>query len=87
MNSGEGMDTYGDVRRALEDTRTARGASNDPTIWPEWLKLLLATLSVIVTVTLAYAALDKRISLVDQKLDLKLDGITWQLQQLKAGRP
>jgi len=72
--------TYDDVRTALEDARTRRGVSNDPARWPEWLKLVLATGTVIVTITLAYGALDKRIALVEQKLD-------FIVQQLQKGRP
>jgi hypothetical protein len=74
-------DTYDDVRRAIDDSRTARGVSNsDDRRFPEWLKLALAALSVIVTVTLAYAALDKRIALVEQKLD-------FIVQQVQVHRP
>lgn len=61
-------DTYDDVRPFER-----RG-------WPEWLKLALAALSVIVTITLAYAALDKRIALVEQKLD-------FLVQQVQVHRP
>lgn len=65
------MTVYTETRRALADARTERGESNDVvrTPWPEWLKLLIATVSVIVAVTLAYASLDKRMALLEQKLD------------------
>jgi hypothetical protein len=69
-------DAYDDVSRAIRDAREAGGpwggrpVSADPSkMWPPWLHLVMAVATVIVTVTLAYAALDKRISLIEQKLD------------------
>lgn len=83
------MTVYTETRRALADARTERGVSNELQLqkWPEWLKLVLAAGSVIVTMTLAYSALDKRIDLLNQKLDLKLDGIAQQLHELQGKRP
>lgn len=37
--------------------------------WPAWAQLVLAVGAVVVTIVLAYSALDKRISLVEQKID------------------
>jgi hypothetical protein len=76
---------YVETRRALNDARTARGVSNGATLprLPEWVKLVIATATILVSLTLAWAALDKRIDLVNQKLDLKLDGIFQQLQRLE----
>lgn len=37
--------------------------------WPAWFQLVLAVAVMLVSVTLAYAALDKRIALIEQKLD------------------
>jgi hypothetical protein len=65
------MTVYSETRRALADARTDRGMSNgvEGPKWPEWVKLVLATGAIIVSITLAYATLDKRIALLDQKLD------------------
>lgn len=80
MTAHTDSSTYDDVRSALQDARTARGVSNDPQRWPEWVKLLLATGAVIVSVTLAYASLDKRLALQEQKLD-------FIIQQMQVKRP
>lgn len=75
---------YGAVRRGVP---TIRGGRPDSTRWPEWIKLLLAIGAMVVSITLAWAALDKRISLIDQKLDLKLDAIGQQLHRLEGPHP
>lgn len=56
--------TYEDIRRAIKDEHDDNGGK-----WPSWLPFALSIAAVIVSVTLAYAALDKRISLMEQKLD------------------
>lgn len=72
--------TYDEVTRALSDVleerereREERGANlrgrGGSNRWPAWLQTVIVVGTMIVTITLAYAALDKRISLVEQKLD------------------
>lgn len=89
---------YGDVRRGLREAAATRRRHTDPTRWPEWIKLLIAIVSMVVSITLAWAALDKRIALVeqelnlklnavDQKIDLKLDAIGQQLHRLEGAHP
>jgi len=86
---------YDVVRRGVPAVRRGR---HDPTRWPEWIKLLIAIISMVVSITLAWAALDKRIALVeqelhlklnavDQKLDVKLDAIGQQLHRLGRRAP
>ena len=72
------MDTYNETQRAITDVLEARdqarrngdmrsGTNNNS--YPAWIQLVLAVLAVVVTVVLAYGQLDKRISLMEQKLD------------------
>lgn len=71
------MSTYDLTRDAINDVLDARdqarkssgyGARNGDK-WPEWVKLVIAVGTIVVTVTMAYAALDKRMSLLEQKVD------------------
>lgn len=78
-------ETYDDVRRAIDDARIARGEhsrKDDPGGWiPQWIQVVLAVGAVIVSVVLAYGALDKRIALIEQALlqqREKLDLIIYQ---------
>lgn len=69
-------DTYDQTRNAISDVLEARDQArsrgdrnSDPGKWPAWGQLLLAVLAVIVTVVLAYGALNTRITVVESKLD------------------
>lgn len=65
-----GSETYDDVRRALEDdARTRTGRNGNGGKWPQWTQTVLMVGAMIATIVMAYAALDKRIALVEQKLD------------------
>lgn len=56
--------SYEDMRRALtDDRRTTNGK------FTEWAKLIITIGATLVSITLAYAALDKRIALLELKLD------------------
>lgn len=63
--------TYEDVRRAVGDALDSRGQHQrqDDGSWRTWVQLVIAVGTIVVTVTLAYGALDKRISLIEQKLN------------------
>jgi hypothetical protein len=67
------------VRQAMEDDRAEYRHQRSGDKWPVWFQLLLSVLIVVVTVVLAYAALDKRITLVELKIDQVL-------QAQKVGR-
>lgn len=79
-------DTYDDVRRAIDDARMARGeqsrSSDGGGGWiPQWIQVVLAVGAIIVSVMLAYGALERRISLIEQALNeqrQKLDLIIYQ---------
>lgn len=63
---------YSETMRAIEDSRATRGYfgnDNEDRKWPSWIHVIIAVGAVVVSVVLAYAALDKRISLMEQKLD------------------
>lgn len=62
-------DTYSETRRAIDDARWERkqGANSDD--WAGWIKLVITIAAMIVSVTWAWSNLDKRISLMEQKLD------------------
>lgn len=76
--------TYDQVRQALDDERSSRGEhsrAGDGGKWPAWVQTAVAVLAVIVSVVLAYGALDKRIALIEQALNdqrQKLDLIIYQ---------
>jgi hypothetical protein len=53
----ERIERYGEPR-GTQDTR-----------WPAWLQTVIIVGTIIVTITLAYATLDKRVALVEQKID------------------
>ena len=57
------------VRRAMDEDRAEYRHQRSGDKWPVWFQLSLSVLTVVVAVVLAYAALDKRISLVEQKID------------------
>lgn len=69
--------TYEEVRRAITDERN--GSSQQGPLLPAWMQLFIAVAAILVSVTLAYSALDKRISLIEQKLD-------YVVQQVKTAR-
>lgn len=67
-------ETYDDVRAAIDDARVARGersraGDGDGDKWPAWTQLVLSVLAIVVSVVLAYSALDKRITVMESKLD------------------
>lgn len=65
-------ETYAQTKSAMNDVlddRDYRRRDSDAGRWPQWAQLLLSVGAVIVAVVLAYSALDKRISLIEQKLD------------------
>lgn len=71
-----GGDTYDDVRRALEDdARTRNGRNGNGGKWPQWTQTVLMVGAMIASIVLAYAALDKRISLLEQKLDFVIQKV------------
>lgn len=57
---------YDEIRRAISDDRRVQNGTGKSA---EWAKLALTIGVTIVSLTLAYAALDKRMSLLEQKLD------------------
>jgi hypothetical protein len=74
-----GDDAYSETQRAVTDVLNARdearrrGAhemrNGNGGKWPQWVQTMLAVGAVIVSIVLAYATLDKRISLLEQKID------------------
>lgn len=60
-------DTYteGELMEVVNFMRSKKPDSS----WPAWGNLALSVLVVVVTVVLAYSALDKRMSLLEQKMD------------------
>lgn len=72
-------DTYREIRQALADEQADQ--HNSPERWPQWIQVVLAVGVIVVSVVLAYGALDKRISLIEQALHEqrdKLDLIIYQ---------
>lgn len=61
--------TYQAVRSAMADEHASRSRNQDPQKWSAWIQTFLAVLAMVVSVMLAYSALDKRITLMEQKLD------------------
>jgi hypothetical protein len=59
------LDARDEARRA--SGRDQRG--NGGTKWPQLIHLVLAVGAILVTIVLAYATLDKRISMLEQKID------------------
>lgn len=71
-----GGDTYDDVRRALNDDAELReGRNGNGGKWPQWIQTLIMVGAMIATVILAYAALDKRMSLLEQKVDFVIQRV------------
>jgi hypothetical protein len=69
-----GSETYDVTRTAIVDVLEARDQARtrgdrDGDHWPAWGQLLLAVITVIVTVVMAYGALNTRITVVESKLD------------------
>lgn len=65
-------DTYDQVRRAMDDARAEQGdrtRSGDGSKWPAWIQTAIAVTLLIATILGAYFSLDKRMSLLEQKLD------------------
>lgn len=58
------MNTHEDAAR-LFDQYNARQSEH----WPSWIQTTLAVVAVIASVMMAYSNLDKRIALVEQKID------------------
>lgn len=64
--------TYEEVRRAMDDARRERGEHSrvgDGGKWPAWIQTAIAVTLLIATILGAYFSLDKRMSLLEQKLD------------------
>lgn len=78
-------DDIADIMRDANDARDSTGygrrESDSGGKWPAWVQTAVAVLAVIVSVVLAYGALDKRIALIEQALNeqrQKLDLIIYQ---------
>lgn len=62
--------TAEELREVLDSARLARGGrSGDGRNIPAWGQLALAVLAVVVTVIVAWANLNTRVALIEQKLD------------------
>lgn len=63
--------TTDDINDILEASQTARRSSGwgRGGVVPAWGQLILAVLAVVVSVVLAWSNLDKRMSLLEQKMD------------------
>lgn len=70
--------TYDEVRRALDEDRLTRGqfsragdagGGSNGSRWPSWINTAIAVAMLITTILGAYFSLDKRMSLLEQKLD------------------
>jgi hypothetical protein len=69
-------DTYDDVRRALDDdARSRSGRHGNGGKWPQWIQTVIMIGAMFSAVILAYAALDKRMSLLEQKVDFVIQKV------------
>ena len=73
-------ETYQAVRLALDDMRGEDHPPSDAK-WARWIQVVIAVGAIVVSIVLAYGALDKRLSMLEQALAeqrQKLDFIIYQ---------